>query len=240
MKELINFQTFSNEGDAAAAADKLINGGIEAIVTKKTTRGDAVFQPGDYADDYILKVAPDNFEKANKILFTITEIDLSNVPANHPLLSLNINELKDVVAKGDEWGADNYALALSLLSNKGITITDEELKQMKHERLLLLAKKKPYNKSLIATAYLLALFPFVLNVVRIYNRSEYLFPGMTWYFPGVLSPLYAWSIFTAKTTLPNGQRVLTYDNASIKHGMRILVANILAWLTNIIILFIIP
>ena len=233
MNNLINFRSFSNQADAQAVADKLQNAGITADVSKKARRGDAFLQVGDYVDDYVLRISPTDFENANKILFKEQGVDISTIDPSHPLMALTTDELKDVVAKPDEWGADNYVIATALLKNKGIEYTDEELKQLQNERLTFLARRKKASNTLIVVGYLLALFPLLLNGISGNSHLPNFFQNVRWYFPGLLSPSIAWSILVSRTTLPNGRRIATYDDASIRHGLFIVAANIISWVISL-------
>ena len=239
MNNLINFQSFSNQADAQAIADKLQNAGITADVAKKAKRGDVFLQVGDYVDDYVLRIAPEDFDKANKILHSV-EIDIAGIEPGHPLLALSIDELKDVIAKADEWGADNYAVATTLLKSKGIVFTNEELKQMQQERLTVLSQRKPASTTLIIIGYILALYPFLLIGIQQQNHVPTLFPNVKWLFPGLFSPAIAWSILVARTTLPNGKRIATYNDSSIRHGIFIAAANVFAWVLGLLALLLLP
>ena len=51
-------------------------------------------------------------------------------------------------------------------------------------------------------------------------------------FPGLFGVLIGAVIIVSKTTLPDGRRISTFDNRTIRHGLAILGMNMLAWFIN--------
>jgi hypothetical protein len=115
--KLITYQTFSVLDDAMLVAATLHQNGILTEVSKKSPKLDSVFIGTDYVDEYDLKIPADKFGEANAIL--LKNAQEGEVSADHPLHSMDNEELKAIVAAPDEWGADNYIVATQLLKKKG-------------------------------------------------------------------------------------------------------------------------
>lgn len=232
MKELIVFQSFEMEEDATELAAMLEEEGITAEVAKLPRRMDAVLIGNDYTNNYVVKIAGSDFERANEVLYG-KETGPIAVDAGHPLQAMSNEELRAVAGSPDEWGPDNYQVALALLEQRGEPMTDALLKELQQKRIGTLAEKKKISSLLVFLGYLTALLPAARNIPHIAEGSNSL---SVWFFPGALGLLIGMSVIVARTTLPNGQRVLTYDAASIKQGMWIVGVNIVSWVVNFLVM----
>lgn len=228
MKELIVFQSFEMEEDAKELAAMLEEEGITAEATSLPRRMDAVLIGNDFTNNYVVKIASGDFELANKVIYGYQD-QAMDVGADHPLRAMSDEELMAVVSSPDEWGADNYKIALALLEQRGKPVTDAMLQELQHKRIAVLAEKKKLSGWLMLIGYLTALLPAARNIPHIAEGGNSI---SYWFFPGALGLLIGMSVIVARTTLPNGQRVLTYDAASIKHGMWIVGVNVLSWVVN--------
>ncbi len=247
MEELLAYQTFSLKSEATEVAERLRKAGIIAEIVEKAVGLGGVFVGSNYADGYILRISAADFSKANSILYDSNSIAPESISPDHPLNAMSNDELKDIVAKPDEWGADNYNIAMALLKSRDMTISEKELAEMREERIAVLSERKHMNPALLFVGYFTALSPVIANLFgtqdsnwanRIHdNNGLYNIPAVyfVWYFPGVAGLLLGFLIIGSKTTLPDGRRILTYDKATIKHGINISVLNILSWLVNILV-----
>lgn len=236
MEELIVFQTFEMEEDAKELAAMLLEEGINAEASSLPKRIDAVLIGSDFTNNYVVKIAAGDFERANEVIYGYQDQAMA-IPADHPLREMSNEELMAVVGKPDEWGADNYKIALVLLEQRGAPVADAELEALQHKRIATLAEKKKLSGWLLAMGYLTALLPAARNIPNIAEGSSSI---SVWFFPGALGLLIGMSVIVARTTLPNGQRVLTYDAPSIKHGMWIVGVNVLSWVVNaVVVLFLV-
>lgn len=232
MDELIVFQSLELEEDAKELAAMLEEEGITAAVAKLPRRMDAVLIGSDFTNNYVVKIAGSDFERANEVIYGYQDQAMA-IEADHPLRAMSDEELIAVVSRPDEWGADNYRIALALLEQRGKPVTEAVLQELQHKRIATLAEKKRLSGWLVLIGYLTALLPAARNIPHIAEGSNSL---SVWFFPGALGLLIGMSVIVARTTLPNGQRVLTYDAASIKQGMWIVVVNILSWVVNFLVM----
>lgn len=235
MSQLIAFQTYSSIEEANEVAEKLNQEGITTEIITKAPRFAPVIIGSDYSDGYILKIPDADFSKANTLLYSNIPLDASLIDPSHPLHSLSNEELKDVLAKPDEWGADNYRVALSLLSHRGVSISTQSIGQLKDKRMSELAQRKKFDPSLLAIGYFAATIPCFMNAARYYKVPSPIFKGDHWQVAVFLWLVIGMVIVGAKTTLPDGRRVPVYDNTTLKHGIAILTLNILSWAINALI-----
>jgi len=237
MQELIAYETFSSAEAASGVAEKLEREGITTKVVKNVRTLGTVFVGSDFSDGYTLQIPGEDFNKANQLLYDNTHININELVPNHPLLAMSNGELKDIVKKPDEWGAENYNIAKALLKNRGINIPDKPIAQIQEERIGALSEKKSFNRYLLFTGYACAFVAIIFNLYGLYNNDPQTSSPLyfIWYFPGFGGLLIGWIILRAKTTLPNGARIATYNDATIKHGLAIFVLNILSWVINTIL-----
>ncbi|WP_343538183.1 hypothetical protein [Flavobacterium mesophilum] len=150
-------------------------------------------------NQYEIKIDPINFEKAEAILEKATENILTEVDSDYYLLSFSDDELYDVLLKSDEWNVFDYKLAQKILKERGKNIDSEMLAFLKKERLQTLAKPEEPQKSWINIGYI---FSFL---------------------GGALGIVIGYLLWTSKKTLPNGQRIYSYNEADRKHGKTIFI-----------------
>ena len=233
MQELITFQTGATIEDITEVADKLRGIGIKTEILKSKGRLDTVFIGTEYTDKYELKIPADDFTRANKLLYNTEQITAADLDTHHPLYGMSNDELKDILGKPDEWGPENYNFALALLKSRGVQITDNLLSELHDERINVLSEKKSMNFFPLLIGYATAILPFIMIVLK---NKEIMGAKYTWYFPGFLGLLIGLVILQSKTTLPDGRRIPTFNNRTLKHAIVIVGLNILAWIVYIILL----
>jgi len=233
MQELIAYQTFASAAEADEVAAQLINAGIPAEVAKKAQPLDVVIAGDDYSDGYIIRIPPACFEQANDLLY-VKELDVSTIDAAHPLCALTNDELKEVIARPDEWGMDNYSIAMALLKSRGMIMSDKLLAEIKQDRIEELSVRRPASGWLLLTGYLSALAPLARNYMYGHDRISPSVGYIIWFFPGFAGLFISGLLLQAKITLPNGTRIPAYNDAVLRQAMIILALNILSWVVNIV------
>ncbi len=231
MQELLVFQTYGSYDQAHTIAAALNANSIPTEVVQNVRRLDASIIGQSYEDQFILRIPAPDFPRANEILSELTKFNADDISKDDPLFKLTNDELLDVVAKPDEWGIDNYNVALALLEKRNVTIPDNSLSQMKENRIGTLSERKSLNPFVLAMGYLSCLLHFFLLLLKYqgYTETKYY-----WYFPGIFGLLLGAVILQSKTTLPNGKRFLTFNERVIRHGVLLITLGALAWLINLI------
>ena len=233
MQELIGYRKFPTAVDAEIVAEQLRVHGITCYVIKLQAKLAAIYIGTEYTEPFELQIPQERFRQANQILFSEAAANMQEVDPHHPLLALNDDELRSVISKPDEWGPENYAVALALLKNRGVSISEAQLGQMQEQRINTLSERKPMPGYVLFIGYACVFMPFWLNGLHYYHNAKML---PVWYFPGFFGMIIGAVIISAKTTLPDGRRISTFDNSTVRHGIAILGMNILAWIINALFL----
>ena len=232
MQQLATFQSYAVAEDAYAVAALLAEAGIVAEVVKRTGQPLAVYTGAEYADQYELQLATTDFKQANELLYSGKAADVSQLDSNHPLYNLTDKELLEIIGKPDEWGPDNYNVAVALLKSRGTNITDEYLARLRAERTGKLAVKKNFSSTLIVLAYAMGVVPYLQNLSLAHSRGN----GVAWYFPGFFGILVGLIITRSTTTLPDGSQVATYDAPTVNHGRNIIILNVVCWVVSLMLM----
>ena len=158
---------------------------------------DSSFSGSTLQNQYEIKIALADFEKAEKILDENAENLIDEVDKDHYLFSFTDDELYEILLKADEWNEFDYKLAQKILIQRGKSVDTELLKALKKQRIELLAKPEENQKSWIMAGYIFAIFG------------------------GLLGILIGYSLWTSKKSLPNGQKVYSYNEKDRAHGKNI-------------------
>ena len=103
----------------------------------------------------------------------------------------------EILLKADEWNEFDYKLAQKILVQRGKSVDTELLKALKKQRIELLAKPEENQKSWIVAGYIFATLG------------------------GLLGIFIGYSLWTSKKSLPNGQKVYSYNEKDRTHGKNI-------------------
>ena len=225
MQELLTYQTYPSADLAYEAAEQLQGQGITTEVLKTPQILGSAIIGSSSADHYLLKIDAADFARANKILFSGEELDINSVPPDHPLRTMSNDELHDIISKPDEWGPDNYKVALALLKSKGADVSGDKLLELERSRIQTLSVQKSMSSFLLLTGYAVAFLPFIILTTSI-------LPFYLLYFPGAYGLIVGMVAVSSKNTLPDGRRVLTYTNSTRIHGVIIIILNILFLIIN--------
>lgn len=197
MAELLTFQRFTKKERAEELIALLAKNDLVSVLEDNTSSlGDSFGT--SYDAEFAVKLRAEDFEKANQVLIEDTVSDLDAIDKDYYLFSFSDVELRDVVAHRDEWNAFDFLLAQKLLKDRGHEIDQDELDQLKRERLAELSKPEPRQTGAIIAGYVMA------------------------FLGGLLGIVIGWYLSTYKRTLPNGDRVYHYGEDDRKHGKRIL------------------
>lgn len=158
---------------------------------------DSSFSGSTLQNQYEIKIPLTDFEKAEKILDENAENLIDEVDKDHYLFSFTDDELYEILLKADEWNEFDYKLAQKILIQRGKSVDTELLKALKKQRIELLAKPEENQKSRIMAGYIFAILG------------------------GFLGILIGYSLWTSKKSLPNGQKVYSYNEKDRAHGKNI-------------------
>src|SRR5829696_5214646 len=183
------FETFNDKETAEDFADVLKANGIEFHIEEDAPEFDVSYAFNELDKDYHIMVRHEDFKRARTAYEDYFKDKLDNTPPDYYLFSFPTNELQEILAKPDEWGAFDYLLAEKILHDRGVVITHEEKQALKTERLQKLQEQKKETPKNIIVYYFFSLlfFPFGIMI------------GWAWGY--------------SKKTLPDGQKVSAYDGS---------------------------
>src|SRR6185437_4818243 len=200
MSHFLTFQQFATEDDANEVAEKLKEHGIDIIIESNPPLLDSNFIGTQYNNYVLLKIDADDFEKAQKILIENTPVDINTVDKHYTLFSFTNNELMDVLKKPDEWGAFNYNLALQILKERGVEISEEKKEELQHEFIDTLSEKKSLSKWLIRLGYFFSLIGIPATIVGGIAGMNLIYN--VFMLPGIFGIIIGWQVARSKKTLP--------------------------------------
>jgi hypothetical protein len=212
-EELLTFKRFNDKELAEDFADVLENKSIAYHIEEDTLVFDPSYAFSPHNKEYFLKIRQQDFPKANAAYDQYFESQLEKIPSDYYLFQFDNEELKEIVAKPDEWGSLDYQLAQKLLKERGEEMTTEDIDDLKKSRLEELARPEKEPATSILLVYFISLFFYPFGIIT----------GWIWAF--------------SKRTLPSGERIHIYNQQVQKHG-RIVFALALALLITTVLLLV--
>nr|WP_294784176.1 hypothetical protein [uncultured Flavobacterium sp.] len=199
------FRSFPALNQAKELEALLTKNNISVTLADNIPPIDITFSGSTLQNKYEVKISQADFEKAETILEKETENILENIDQDYYLLSFTNEELYEILLNSDEWNIFDYKLAQKLLTNRGKTIDHEMLLSLKKERLKILAKPEENQKPWIIAGYIFALLGGGIGIVIGY------------------------SLWRSKKTLPNGERIYSYNSNDRKNGFIIFLISIIVF-----------
>ncbi|SFM80333.1 hypothetical protein SAMN05428949_0850 [Chitinophaga sp. YR627] len=204
MSQYLTFRKLESEEEAQAIRQLLTAHDIPSELEINKALLDTTFIGQQFDPPYRVKIPADMFTKAEALVRNSVAINLEGVEPDYYLLSFTREELLEVVEKKDEWGNYDYALALHLLKDKGVVLTENDLQQIDKRRVSILSKPEEGNRFWIFIGYFSAAFGGALGM-----------------FIGVF-------MLRTQKTLPDGTRVYAFGEGARKHGKYILITGVTA------------
>jgi hypothetical protein len=159
------------------------------------------------------------------------QILIKDVSNDYYLFSFSDDELNDIIAKPDEWGSFDYQLAKELLKQRGKEISGNEIAFLKTERYKEISKPAQEKKSSVFFIYFICLVS--LPVVILTGKSIPIY-----FFAIALITGWVWGY--SKKTLPDGQRIYSYDDYVRKHGRIIVIISAVLFILSIVFIVFVP
>ncbi|RKR10519.1 hypothetical protein C8C83_2196 [Flavobacterium sp. 90] len=211
IENFIAFRNFPTLNQAKELELLLNKNNIKTVIGDNIPPLDVSFSGSTLRNQYEIKIDPSDFEKAEVILEKDTENLLDTIDKDYYLLDFTNEELYEILLNSDEWNVFDYKLAQKLLTDRGKTIDSEMLASLKKERLKTLAKPEENQKAWIIAGYVFALLGGGIGIVIGY------------------------SLWRSKKTLPNGERIYSYNAEDRKNGQRIFLISIIIFPIALII-----
>jgi len=209
-QEFVKFREYSTGEHALDLIELLKGNNIDFRASGISSDVGKSFTGGIQQDEVTIKLRRKDFPKANKLLEEVARGNIKEISKDHYLFEFTDEELVEILQKPEEWSEEDYLLAQNILSERGKNYTKEQLSVFKQQALEQSAKPKNGDGFTIFFGYATALLG------------------------GLPAIIIGWHLMTSKRTLSNGEKVVAYNKQSQKHGFRILVIGIvafLAWVT---------
>ncbi|GAB5473471.1 MAG: hypothetical protein Mars2KO_15700 [Maribacter sp.] len=188
------FRKFSNLEQVTELRELLLEHNIESELADNVAPVDVTFSGSTVQNEIELRIKQSDFKKAEAILEKEAENIINEIDPDYYLFGFTDEELYDILLKSDEWNPFDYTLAQKLLAERGKPIDKGLLDSLKKQRLQDLSKPEGNQKPWIIAGYV---FTFL---------------------GGFLGLVIGYFLWTAKKTLPNGQKVYSYAENDRKHG----------------------
>lgn len=184
MEDFIVYQTFINQEEASDLVDLL----KENTIDYKVESSSGAFNPSFvFTPEISVLISPLNVRLVDSLF-------VSQAPSDHYLFAFSDDELKGIIEKKDEWSSFDYQLAQKILSDKGILLDENTMKEIENQRIEELRQPEESQKSWIIIGYALILIGAL---------------------PGIFI---GYSIWKGTKTLPNGEKIHRFSESDRQHG----------------------
>jgi hypothetical protein len=206
MSQYTSYEKFFNPDQAQPVIAILKENNIPYEFDSIRQNVDQVIAGGGPAYLYEIKIPASRFNAANRVLRENIQVDLDEVDPEYYLFSFDDRELIEIFKKPDEWGRLDYAIARKILASRGIVYTNDELEALWKNRIEILAR------------------PEKEGINWVYAGR---FFAVTGGFFGIIIGLI---LMQSTKTLPDGRKVLTYDEGTRKQGKIILIISVIVFI----------
>jgi hypothetical protein len=207
MQAFEKYQRYVDEKEYQEAILKLKKENIQYKIEDRSFSLNEL-NPGMRTIELDLYLKKQDFDRADKILLCTEE---SN---QYYLYDFSNEELLEVILKEEEWSKFDIDLARTILKERGKTIDEEILHNVKEIRIKEMAKPEESQKAWIYAGYVFA------------------------FLGGIISIFIGLHLKTYKKTLPNGTKVYAFSKNDRKHGSIITILGTIFSAIYIIIRFV--
>ncbi|MEO1652270.1 MAG: hypothetical protein AAFU64_01890 [Bacteroidota bacterium] len=200
------FRRFIDAQQAQELATLLKENGVAVYLEDNSPSFDVSFAGNQVESEIQVMVKQSDFPKAQALLEVSPETLKELVPKDHYLYKFSNSELYEILMKPDEWGDLDYQLAQQILKERGQKVDPALMETLKKQRLKDLKEPQPRQTALISAGYLFTLLG------------------------GFIGIFIGWYLWTAKRTLPNGEKVFIFEKQDRVQGSTLLVFGLIMML----------
>ena len=215
-ERFLTFHTFNDADIANEFAEILRGKGIDFVVEQTPQMLDSVIIGTSSFPDISIKLLPEDFNKGHSCLEEYYRPAVENVEPDYYLFSFTDKELYDLLRKPDEWGYLDFQLARKILNDRGFLVDDFSIQKLREERNKVLARPERSGLFLYLVAYFFMLCGLLYVLSPLFNFFDYTFCST------VVSIFIGRHIGRTRKVLPDGQRVLYYNEKDRNHGKMIM------------------
>jgi len=203
MEELRVFRSFYSEEEAISLLEFFKEKGINCSIVKHRPIVDKVYVGINYDREFHVKIKSFEFNKANEILDSQIEQNLSQIEPDYYLYSFSTDELREIIEKPDEWNNQDIIISKKILQDRGFSISEAEITEKKLKRIKELEQPDKEGRLFIILGYFFAIFFGFFGI-----------------FFGLL-------LMNLTKTLPDGRKVFVYEKKTRSHGKTILIIGLI-------------
>ena len=201
------YKKFKSAEEALELLQMFKSAGIDYAVENLAPPVDITFTGGNQLEDKIaIKLNLADFERADLLLREVATESIELIDENHYLFGFTENELIEILKNYDQWSMTDYLLAQKILEERGISISDEQLQDLKNQRIAEFSQAEKGNRSWLNAGFVLAILG------------------------GVLGILIGYLHFSIKKTIPTGEKVYAYDPETRAKGKQIFTIGVLSFI----------
>lgn len=211
MDDFVTIKKFNTYIEAAGVIELLQKNDIEYTVEKTEATGDVVFAGNTLDEELHVKVKSEDYEAAQNLLEEMVEVDAEQLEKDYYLFEFSDKELLEILEKPDEWSLNDYHWAQEILKQRGQEIDKSQLDTWKQKRLEFLSKPEKVSGKYLRMSYLFCILG-----------------GIIGFFMGK-------HVYGFRKLLPNGQKVLAYDDESRLLGKKIEIVGALCFVAYVVL-----
>jgi hypothetical protein len=200
--DFVVYKKFVDEEPAQALIQELNANNIETEMAHDRESLDSLYGQKVFAKQYFVKIKHSDIVRADALLEEQSKKQLDSVDKDHYLFTFTNDELHEIMEKPDEWNEFDFQLARKILAERGHTVDESTIAQLKNERFKSLAEPMKSNPSWVIIGYVLAILG------------------------GIIGTIMGWHMSTHKKPLPNGQVTYAFTKSDRAHGRIIMVIGI--------------
>jgi hypothetical protein len=212
-EQFLPFQSFSDIELAKLLSEKLSDNKIEPQLEKAAHILDSNILGTSSSPDFTIKLRSEDFIRAHQSLEEYYKKQIDDIEPDYYLFDFSNDELKEIIAKPDEWNPLDYQLSQKILADRGVFIDSNKIQTLKAERKKELSKPEKPGSIFIIIGYFFCFTGLVAILTILTGGEKNYFPTSL-----LLSVFFGHHLINYKKTLPDGQLVYSYGESDRWHG----------------------
>jgi hypothetical protein len=205
------YRTFNEYPLAEELAMILQKYEVKCVIEDTSVAFDVSFANNPIHKEYSVKLNPADFPKVNAILEKEAAMQVNEVSEDHYLFTFSDEELRQLVAKRDEWSDLDFVLAQKILAERGADFEIHEIANLQEKRLEELGTPEPVNPTWIYAGFLFALLGGLFGIIM------------------------GWFIFSNTKTLPNGKTIHCYSKSDRDKGSAMFIIGVVVLVSMVLL-----
>jgi len=211
MEDFIKYNTFQNKPDFEEFTSILEKEKILFETEDYAINFIADKMNNNFSHEYVVKLKKEDFKLADELQLKLAENQINNIDKSYYLFEYNSDELKKIIKEKDEWNIFDVLLAIKILKDRGIEISENELQEMQTERFKILSEPDKKTSLWVILGYISA------------------FMG------GAFGLFIGFHLMNHKRTLPNGDKIFDYSERDRKQGQIIVIISAIMFSLTLIL-----